>query len=405
MRAETRLRLTRRGWGLLIGGLVLALAADLFKHEPLRYCGLVLAAVPVVVYLLGLIFPPRLTITRTVYPSTVSAGDRLRVVVEVQNRSVVPLPAAAYADTITGAQARSVGGVLRAIGSRLHPREGRRRSRIAYGLSELRRGIQTVGPLYLEHIDGLGVTRRVSELGDAQTIEVWPSIRDVAALEIPAQREGAETEVALGHAGEADDVVTREYRRGDAMRRVHWRATARVGELQVRQEEHHRETVARVLLDTAPGGSEAAFELAVSVAASVHTRLHELGYDTEVFTTHPAEDIEGGMLDQIRTPASAALDEVMRRYMLVQPAAADAEALPALPPKQSPVVYVGLVREQPAPAELVDLAAGAGSAVAVLIRPAAKVPLAAREAARFDRAGWRVVGMDASARDPWQVRT
>lgn len=404
MGAETRLRLTRRGWGLLIGGVVLALVADLLKHEPLRYCGVVIAAVPVVVYLLGMVFPPRLTITRTVYPATVSAGDRLRVVVEVQNQSVVPLPAAAYADTITGAQARSVGGVLRAIGSRLHPREGRRRSRIAYGLSELRRGIQTVGPLYLEHIDGLGVTRRVSELGDAQTIEVWPSIRDVAALEIPAQREGIETEVALGHAGEADDVMTREYRRGDAMRRVHWRATARVGELQVRQEEHHSETVARVLLDTAPGADEAAFELAVSVAASVHQRLHDLGYDTEVFTTHPAEDIEGATLDQIRTPAATPLDEVMRRYMLVQPATPDAEALPALPPKHAPVVYVGIVRDQPAATELLELAAGAGSALAVLIRSAANASLAAREAARFDHAGWRVVAMDASARDPWRVR-
>lgn len=404
MGAETRLRLTRRGWGLLIGGVVLALVADLLKHESLRYCGVVIAAVPVVVYLIGMVFPPRLTITRTVYPATVSAGDRLRVVVEVQNQSVVPLPAAAYADTITGAQARSVGGVLRAIGSRFHPREGRRRSRIAYGLSELRRGIQTVGPLYLEHIDGLGVTRRVSELGDAQTIEVWPSIRDVAALEIPAQREGIEAEVALGHAGEADDVMTREYRRGDAMRRVHWRATARVGELQVRQEEHHSETVARVLLDTAPGADEAAFELAVSVAASVHQRLHDLGYDTEVFTTHPAEDIEGATLDQIRTPAATPLDEVMRRYMLVQPAAPDAEALPALPPKHTPVVYVGIVRDQPAATELLELAAGAGSAVAVLIRSAANASLAAREAARFDHAGWRVVAMDASARDPWQVR-
>lgn len=404
MGAETRLRLTRRGWGLLIGGVVLALVADLLKHESLRYCGVVIAAVPVVVYLLGMVFPPRLTITRTVYPATVSAGDRLRVVVEVQNQSVVPLPAAAYADTITGAQARSVGGVLRAIGSRLHPREGRRRSRIAYGLSELRRGIQSVGPLYLEHIDGLGITRRVSELGDAQTIEVWPSIRDVAALEIPAQREGIETEVALGHAGEADDVMTREYRRGDAMRRVHWRATARVGELQVRQEEHHGETVARVLLDTAPGADEAAFELAVSVAASVHQRLHDLGYDTEVFTTHPAEDIEGASLDQIRTPAATPLDEVMRRYMLVQPAAADAEALPALPPKHTPLVYVGIVRDEPAATELLELAAGAGSALAVLIRSAANASLAAREAARFDHAGWRVVAMDASARDPWQVR-
>ena len=47
-----------------------------------------------------------------------------------------------------------------------------------------------------------------------------------------------------------DDAPTREYRHGDDLRRVHWRSTARVGELMVRREEQPWESRATVVLDT-----------------------------------------------------------------------------------------------------------------------------------------------------------
>ena len=50
-------------------------------------------------------------------------------------------------------------------------------------------------------------------------------------------------------AGSAEDVSVREYRRGDELRRVHWRSSARVGELMVRREEQPWEARATVLLD------------------------------------------------------------------------------------------------------------------------------------------------------------
>ena len=47
-----------------------------------------------------------------------------------------------------------------------------------------------------------------------------------------------------------DDAATREYRHGDDLRRVHWRSTARTGELMVRREEQPWESRATVVLDT-----------------------------------------------------------------------------------------------------------------------------------------------------------
>jgi uncharacterized protein (DUF58 family) len=60
-------------------------------------------------------------------------------------------------------------------------------------------------------------------------------------------------------AGNDDDLTTREYRRGDALRRVHWRASARHGELMVRQEEHRSHPDARILVDTRRRGYPDAF--------------------------------------------------------------------------------------------------------------------------------------------------
>ena len=48
-------------------------------------------------------------------------------------------------------------------------------------------------------------------------------------------------------------MTIREYRDGDDLRRIHWPATARTGDLMVRQEDRPAKRRAVVLLDPAPG--------------------------------------------------------------------------------------------------------------------------------------------------------
>jgi uncharacterized protein (DUF58 family) len=77
-----------------------------------------------------------------------------------------------------------------------------------------------------------------------------------------------------------DDIATREYREGDDLRRVHWRSTAKRGELMVRREEQPRQMRATVLLDTRGRGHRgdgpaSSFEWAVSAAASVAVHFAE----------------------------------------------------------------------------------------------------------------------------------
>lgn len=398
------LRPTARAWWLFGSGLVLAVLGDLLDVPPMRWAGIALAVLPVLMLLARLIIRPKLDLERTVYPTTVAAGDRLRVVAEVRNLSIFGVEPGSYLDVVTGADRAHIGGVLPAIASRLHPREGRRRRRIAYGLERMRRGIRQVGPLLLENVDGLGLTRRVVRVGDVQEIEVWPHIHDVSQLDVPVLRSGDEVEVSLGRGGEADDVITREYRRGDPLRRVHWKASARSGELRVRQEEHHSEAVGMVVLGTTPTEAEwfdDAFDLAVSVAASVVVRLHELGFDTETSATHPAPDVEGVELDRLQTAASDPLHPLMRRLMLIQPAPAgtpaEVEALADVIARvgSGPLIYVGKVNDTAA----VPLSQVGDPAIAILVNNPGERP---DGVAAFQRAGWRVALMQAGARDPWQ---
>jgi uncharacterized protein (DUF58 family) len=84
-----------------------------------------------------------------------------------------------------------------------------------------------------------------------------------------------------------DEFVTlREYEVGDDLRRVHWRSTARTGELMIRQDEARWRSRAAVVLDVLPGAHDAAsFEVAVEAAASVTARLARLRRRVELVTS------------------------------------------------------------------------------------------------------------------------
>lgn len=400
------LRLTRRGVTLLIAGVIVVVAGEVLGSSELRFLGIVLVVLPVTMLLARLIAPPRLEVSRTVYPTTVAAGDRLRVVTELRNRSILGVEPSAYADVVTGSDRTHVGGVLPGIATRMHPREGRRRRRIAYSLERMRRGIRQVGPLLYEHVDGLGLTRRVLRLGEVTQVEVWPRVHNVDAFDIPALRSGREVEVSLGRGGEADDVITREYRHGDPLRRVHWKATARAGELRIRQEEHHSEAVSNVILDTSDCGDavfDDAFELSVSVAASVISRMHELGFDTELHGTKETRDREGDSLDAVRVTATGSLNPLMHKLTLLHWAEDDAaNQLDYLEHRiartaTGPLIYVGRGGDRSA----LQFAGYGRPAIAVICADAANAEESVVTARAFQGAGWEVILMNAASRDPW----
>jgi uncharacterized protein (DUF58 family) len=173
---------------------------------------------------------------------------------------------------------------------------------LRYRLHGGRRGRFALGPVRLRLVDPFGLVLRTAAGSDTATLLVTPRV-------LPLQGSGALTG-AGGNGGEGgrrsiavhgeDDVSTREYRYGDDLRLVHWRATARTGELMVRLEERPWRAAASLFLDSrltahllggevrGPAGDPAAppdtLEWVVEAAASIGVHLLRRGAGLRVLT-------------------------------------------------------------------------------------------------------------------------
>jgi len=149
-------------------------------------------------------------------------------------------------------------------------------ARAAYRIPTERRGRYEIGPLRASVSDPFGVVRRSLPLLGSEEVLVYPRIHDVVA---PPHGGGEDVDrdarQVRGRPDPAGEFLTlREYAPGDDLRHVHWRSTARLDEVMVRQGELRRRAPAQVLLDTRPGAHDrASFEVAVEACASIVTAL------------------------------------------------------------------------------------------------------------------------------------
>src|SRR5262249_33260931 len=109
-------------------------------------------------------------------------------------------------------------------------------------LSFDRRGLVTLGPLVVSSSFPFGLARRTVELAPAQETVVLAPLGPVHRRRL--QPHGAQVTRTLGHTGpharrhpaaQADLHGLRSFRSGDSTRWIHWRTTARKGELMVRE--------------------------------------------------------------------------------------------------------------------------------------------------------------------------
>ena len=137
-----------------------------------------------------------------------------------------------------------------------------------------RRGRLQLGPVSTVRADPIGLVRRELNWTDALEIIVHPHTIDIPStssglvrdLEGQPTRDLTPSDLAF-HA-------LREYVPGDDRRHIHWKSTAKTGALMVRQFEETRRSHLVVALSIASidFGSDAEFELAVSVTSSLGVR-------------------------------------------------------------------------------------------------------------------------------------
>lgn len=198
----------------------------------------------------------------------VVAGDAVtgRIVVRNQTRRVV-LPG--RLDIPVGAGLVEFGvPLLRPAQTAAQPLE----------IPALRRGIVTVGPTTIVRSDPLGLLRREHAFPDVHDLYVHPRTTTVPSTSAGLIRdlEGNPTRRLVD--ADMSFHAIREYAAGDSRRQIHWKSTAKTGQLMVRQYEESRRSRMAVVLAAAEAEFADAdeFELAVSCAASLGLRaLHD----------------------------------------------------------------------------------------------------------------------------------
>ncbi|MFN0146705.1 MAG: DUF58 domain-containing protein [Dehalococcoidia bacterium] len=139
----------------------------------------------------------------------------------------------------------------------------------------LRRGLYDWGPLRITSSDPFGIFRRTREFGGQQQILVYPPVVELPHFQAPpANLPGEGRFRRRTHYVTPNASGVREYAPGDAFNRIHWRSTARTGELMVKTFELDPASDIWVVVDLeqrthAGSGDESTEEYAVRVAASI----------------------------------------------------------------------------------------------------------------------------------------
>jgi uncharacterized protein (DUF58 family) len=200
------------------------------------------------------------------------------------------------------------------------PRRGVSRGRLDLLLSE--RGRRDVPALHVTSLFPFGFFRKGVRYHVAQEILVLPELYPAATAE--EERTSRHKDVSVRRAGRGHGLHTlRGFRPGDDPRGIHWKQTARTGEViyMVRESEESRRL--SVLFDNgmgdlASGEARARFERLVSEAATAAVDHLERGFEVELVTRELT--LAFGVGRRQRTA-------VLEHLALIEPAARSTEAL------------------------------------------------------------------------------
>lgn len=180
-----------------------------------------------------------------------------------------------------------------------------------YEVIARRRGIHRMHTVELRSEGVTGLFRSRRTLSAPGTVTVFPRYDALPAFPLPG-RSGAEMARTLRAARTGVDVAgVRDFREGDDPTHIHWRSTARRGQLVVREFEREVEPEATLIIDTRPSSSdEAGFEQLIRAAASVAHYATRRGQTVRLVSEHdrPVDVTGAGWTDTLRALAALERD-------------------------------------------------------------------------------------------------
>ncbi|QKW35309.1 DUF58 domain-containing protein [Actinomadura sp. NAK00032] len=288
--------LTTRGRSFVAAGATAIVCAVVLGERDLLRAGVLVLVLPLLCMLAVSRTRYRLACARRLEPARLPVGRESRVDLRLENVSRLPSGLLMVEDRVPYA----LGGRARFVLERIEPHGSRQ---LGYRIRSDVRGRYRVGPLTVRLADPFGMVELVRSFSLSDTLTVTPAIVPLPHSRLSGAWTGGGDSVAraVSAAGE-DDAAPREYRHGDDLRRVHWRSTARHGELMVRREEQHFQSSGTLFLDTRRTahwgeGLSGSFEQAVSATASIGVHLVRTGmslrYVTDAGEALPAAPSEG----------------------------------------------------------------------------------------------------------------
>jgi uncharacterized protein (DUF58 family) len=278
---------------------------------------LTLAFLPELWYRFGL---RALVVRREPATTRVMFGNAVEVPLVVENRKLLPLPWVEIEDEFPDQ--------LPVLGMRLLPSVKPERAvlvnsaslwayerlRRRYRIRAVQRGAYSLGPMTVRTSDPFGMLTREEQRGEPAHLLVLP-------LVVPLTRFGLTARAPFGEQTsrrrQLEDPLrvagVRDYAPGDEPRRIHWKATARTGELQSKLYDPSSRHTIMLYLDVQTftrglmGYAPALLELAVCAAASVTSWALERDYAVGLVTNGTLSGLgENGRASDVAFPIPSA---------------------------------------------------------------------------------------------------
>jgi uncharacterized protein (DUF58 family) len=193
-------------------------------------------------------------------------GDRMRVTYTLRNASRVPKPWLEVHNPTT-----LPGG----LPGRALPLGGQAERSWLIRAPLTRRGHFRIEPLHIRTGDPFGFFEASATVGQGVSVVVYPRLEPLPAWRLPpASLEGSHAAPERTLQTTPLATTVRPYAPGDSMNRIHWRSTARHGDIQVKEFDLEQTADAWIILDLQRGiqagrGDESTTEVAIRAAASI----------------------------------------------------------------------------------------------------------------------------------------
>jgi len=326
------------------------LVAAVFRSPPITFMAAVLFSAMLTSPFIGRLVNRMIGVTRTL-PDIGTVGDTIRGQVTLHNRSALPavLVHVQAGEVIEGQRSTSplvaVGGDEQVIPV-LKPHE-----RLVWSQSWRlqRRGCHQLPPAWAGACDPLALF---------QALEPKTGVHEILVLPRPLRvnRLGFLGSVAAGlqtpqHATAVADAMdfhgVRAWSPGESIRRVHWKSTARTGQLHVVEWEENIASDLTVLLDTSASwivGNPAdnTLESAITLTASIAAHLLESGYNFQLFCwQQPAAESPELQVLHHDAHSATSLRATLQLLARLQPVREEGATLPRLARSAAPLLPRG----------------------------------------------------------------